>query len=314
MATYSLRGKKVWVAGHRGMVGSAVIRRLESVDCEILTVAREDLDCMQQSEVSDWISDHRPDCMFIAAATVGGILANRDRPADFLYENLAIATNLINAAHRLSVSKLMFLGSSCIYPKAAAQPIDEAQLLTGPLEPTNEGYAIAKIAGIKLCDSFRRQHGSDFISVMPSSLYGPGDNFDPRESHVIPALLVRAHLAKLTGDDSLVLWGTGTPLREFLYVDDLADALIFLMENYSEEGALNIGSGSEISIGELAKMICDVVAFSGHLEYDTDKPDGTLRKLLDGHRLDDMGWHAKVELQDGLVATYQWYLENTASA
>jgi GDP-L-fucose synthase len=308
--SFSLSGKKVWVAGHRGMVGSAVVRRLAREDCAVLTVDRNTLDLKRQTEVETWMARNRPDVVVIAAATVGGIHANSTRPADFIHDNLVIATNVIEAAHRENVEKLLFLGSSCIYPRLAPQPIPESALLTGPLEPTNEWYAIAKIAGIKLCQAYRAQHGRDFISAMPTNLYGQGDNFDLLSSHVLPALMAKIHAAKESGADDVVLWGTGTPRREFMYVDDLADALVFLLKEYSGAEHVNVGVGEDISIAEAAAAIARVVGFLGRFVLDGSKPDGTPRKLMDSSRLRGMGWRPTTTLDEGLAATYRWYLEN----
>ena len=309
---FALAGRTVWVAGHRGMVGAALVRRLAGEDIELLTVGRETLDLRRQADVEAWMAEARPDVVFLAAATVGGILANDTRPADFLYDNLAIEANLIHAAHRFAVAKLMFLGSACIYPRLAAQPMAEDALLTGPLEPTNEWYAIAKIAGIKLCQAYRRQHGCDFISAMPNNLYGPGDNLDLETSHVIPALMRKLHEAKAAGRDAVEVWGSGTPLREFLYVDDLADALVFLITNYSGEAHVNVGTGEEISIRDLATLIAGVVGYDGEFRFDTARPDGAPRKLLDASRLAAMGWRAHTGLRAGLEATYRRYLGHGA--
>lgn len=312
-AIYPLDGKRVWVAGHRGMVGSAIVRRLAAENCEVLTVDRVDVDLRRQGDVEDWVAGAKPDAVFLAAATVGGIQANDTRPAEFLYDNLAIETNIIEAARRSGVEKLMFMGSACIYPRLAEQPMAEDALLTGPLEPTNEAYAVAKIAGIKLCSAYRRQYGCDYISAMPNNLYGQGDNFDLESSHVIPALMRKAHEAKTASAAKMTVWGSGTPLREFLYVDDLADAAIFLMQRYSGETHLNIGTGEEISIGDLAKTIAKAVGYDGELVFDADKPDGAPRKLLDVSRLSEMGWQSSTPLLEGLRLTYDWYLasENT---
>lgn len=301
---YDLAGKKVWVAGHRGMVGAALVRRLRTENCDMLTVGRDQLDLTRQIEVEAWVAKNRPDAVFLAAAKVGGILANDTWPADFLYDNLMIEANIIHAAHLSDVEKLLFLGSSCIYPKFAQQPMDEEQLLTGPLEPTNEWYAIAKIAGIKLCQAYRKQHGRDFISAMPTNLYGPGDNYDLTSSHVIPALLRKAHTARVTGADELVVWGTGQPRREFLHIDDLADALVFLMRNYSDNAHVNVGCGQDVSIAELAHLVAKTVGFSGRITFDTSKPDGTPRKLLDVARLTALGWQASTPLPQGLRQVY----------
>jgi GDP-L-fucose synthase len=309
---YSLSGKRVWVAGHRGMVGSAIVRRLASEGCEVLTASRQDADLRNQAETLAWIEKNRPDAVFLAAAKVGGILANDTYPADFLYDNLMIEANIIHGAHKAGVEKLMFLGSSCIYPKFAPQPITEDALLTGTLEPTNEWYAIAKIAGIKLCDAYRKQHGADFISGMPTNLYGPGDNFDLNSSHVMPALIRKAHEAKLAGAPSITIWGTGTPRREFLHVDDCADACVHLMKAHSAPGHVNIGSGEDVTILELTRMVCDAVGFTGTIEHDLTKPDGTPRKLMSADKLRAMGWAPSIALQDGIAAVYRWFLDNKA--
>ena len=300
---YSLRGKRVYVAGHRGMVGSAIVRRLADEGCEVLTASRADADLIRQSEVEAWFEAQKPDAVFVAAAKVGGILANDSYPADFLYENLMIEANVIHAAHRSGVEKLMFLGSSCIYPKLAEQPIIEESLLTGSLEPTNEWYAIAKIAGIKLCQAYRLQHGADFISAMPTNLYGTGDNYNLKTSHVLPALVRKVVEARQAGEKEIVMWGTGSPLREFMHADDLADALVFLMKTYSDAPHLNVGSGQEVSIKGLAEMIVAAAGFKGDIVHDTTKPDGTPRKLMDSSRLLSMGWNPKVSLEDGLTRT-----------
>ena len=307
---FSLAGKKVWVAGQTGMVGSAVTKRLAFEDCNLCSVNRAQLDLRDQKSVGDWLRKQTPDVIIIAAATVGGILANSTRPAEFIYDNLVIETNIIQSAYEIGVQKLLFLGSACIYPKEARQPMKEEALLTGPLEPTNQWYAIAKIAGIKLCESYRKQYGCDFISAQPNNLYGPGDNFDLQTSHVIPALLAKAHLAKINSDPYLEIWGTGTPMREFLHVTDLADALIYLLKNYSGPIHLNIGTGEEISIRDLAQTVADTVNFKGELVFDTSKPDGAPRKLLDTERLNKLGWTPCINLRYGLQSTYQWYLEN----
>jgi GDP-L-fucose synthase len=309
---FALTGKRVFVAGHRGMVGSAIVRRLGREDCTILTAGRDELDLTDQAAVRGWFERERPDAVFLAAAKVGGILANDSFPADFLYDNLMIEANVIEAAHRTEVAKLLFLGSSCIYPKLAEQPIREEALLTGALEPTNEWYAVAKIAGIKLCQAYRRQHGRDFISAMPTNLYGPGDNFDLRSSHVLPALIRKAHDAKQAGSPSIEIWGTGTPRREFLHVDDLADACVFLMKAYSEDQHVNVGSGTDISILELAEMVNRVVGFAGNVTRDTSKPDGTPRKLMDSGRIMSMGWKASVPLEQGIADTYACFMRTLA--
>jgi GDP-L-fucose synthase len=304
---YSLKGKRVWVAGHRGMVGSALLRRLAQIDCTVLTVSREDLDLTRQTDVEAWMQQTKPQAVFLAAAKVGGIVANDRWPAQFLYDNLAIAANVIHASEAADVEKLLFLGSSCIYPKMAPQPITESALLTGPLEPTNEWYALAKIAGLKLCQAYRREYGCDFIAAMPTNLYGPGDNFDLTTSHVIPALMRKAHEAKAAGAPQLVIWGSGGPRREFLYVDDAADALVHLMTHYSGPSPVNVGCGNDLTIFELAKLIAGVVGFTGEIVTDLSKPDGTPRKLLDTNTIANLGWRAKFGLKDGLVATYGWF-------
>jgi GDP-L-fucose synthase len=298
---YRLAGKRVYVAGHRGMVGSALVRRLGKIDCEVLTASRDDADLTRQDQVEAWFAAHSPDAVFVAAARVGGILANDTYPADFLYDNLMIEANIIHAAHRASVEKLMFLGSSCIYPKLADQPMREDALLTGPLEPTNEWYAIAKIAGIKLCQAYRKQHGADFISVMPTNLYGPGDNYNLETSHVLPALIRKVVEAREAGQDEIVMWGSGTPLREFMHADDLADALIFMMEHYSDAPHVNIGSGQEISIRGLAELVVALADFKGRIVQDETKPDGTPRKLMDSSVLHELGWTAGISLEDGVA-------------
>ena len=302
---FPIAGKRIWVAGHRGMVGSAVVRRLASEDCEVLTAGRDQLDLRRQAEVEAWMDKARPDAVVLAAAKVGGILANDTYPADFLYENLMIEANIIHAAHRADVEKLLFLGSSCIYPKEAPQPIPESALLTGPLEPTNEWYAIAKIAGIKLAQAYRKQHGCDFISAMPTNLYGPGDNFDLNTSHVLPALIRKAHEAKMAGADHITIWGTGAPRREFLHADDCADACVFLLQRYSGDEHVNVGSGEDIAIINLAKLVCEVVGFEGEIRTDPTKPDGTMRKLMSGETLKAMGWEPAVELPDGIASVYR---------
>lgn len=308
---FPLAGKRVWVAGHNGMVGAALVRRLASEGCEILTVDRVALDLRRQDAVEDWMSANRPDAVFLAAAKVGGILANASQPAQFLYDNLAIQTNVMQAAHRSAVSKLLFLGSSCIYPRLAPQPITEDALLTGPLEPTNEWYAIAKIAGLKLAQGYRREYGCDFISAMPTNLYGPGDNFDLATSHVPAALIRKAHEAKLHGEPDIVLWGTGRPRREFLHVDDCADALVFLMKHHSGDDHLNVGIGQDITILDFAKAVIEAVGFSGAIRHDLSRPDGTPRKLLSVDKLTALGWHARIALKDGLAQTYRWFLDHT---
>ena len=309
---YSIEGKRVWVAGHRGMAGSAIVRRLAAERCEILTAGREEVDLRRQAEVEGWLDAARPQAIFVAAGTVGGILANATRPADFLYDNLAIEANIIHAAHRAGIEKLLFLGSSCIYPRLAAQPMTEDALLTGPLEPTNEWYAIAKIAGIKLCQAYRRQHGCDFISAMPTNLYGPGDNYDPQSSHVAAALQVKVHRAQRTGAAEIEIWGTGAPRREFLHVDDLADAVVFLMKRYSDEPHINVGTGSDITIRDLADLLAAIAGWQGRFVYDRSRPDGMPRKVMDVSRLTRLGWTAKVPVEAGFREAYEWYVENVA--
>lgn len=301
-----LHGRRVWVAGHAGMVGSAVVRRLAySGVGEILTVDRRNCDLTCQADVDRWVDDNRPDIVVLAAARVGGIVANASRPVDFLHDNLMISANVMHAAAATGTSKLLYLGSSCVYPKFAPQPIAESALLTGSLEPTNQWYAVAKIAGIKLAQAYREQMGHDFISVMPTNLYGPGDNYDLESSHVIPALLRKAVIARDTGAATVTIWGTGTPRREFMHVDDLADAVIFLLERYSEAEQINVGSSSDISIGELATLICDVVGYRGTIVFDHDKPDGTPRKLMDSTRMARLGWSPRIALRDGLTMVFR---------
>ena len=312
--SYTLAGKRVWVAGHRGMVGSALVRQLETENCSVLTVGRDALDLRDPGAVRAWIKANAPQAVILAAAKVGGIVANDSWPADFLHDNLAIENAVIHGAFEANVEKLLFLGSSCIYPKFAPQPITEDALLTGPLEPTNEWYAVAKIAGIKLCQAYRRQHGRDFISAMPTNLYGPGDNFDLTSSHVIPALIRKTHEAKLGKAKSITIWGSGTPRREFLHVDDCAGALIYLLKNYSGDQHVNVGSGSDVTIDELARLVMQAVDFDGALEHDTSKPDGTPRKLMSNQKLSAMGWTPAISLPGGLKATYRWFLENRGSA
>jgi GDP-L-fucose synthase len=307
---YGLSGKKIWVAGHRGMVGSALVRRLNAENCVLLTVDRSEVDLRNQAQVDGWVKTNRPDAVFLAAARVGGILANSNQPADFIYDNLMIESNVIHAAYKFGVEKLLFLGSSCIYPRLAEQPIVEGALLTGALEPTNEWYAIAKIAGIKLCQAYRTQHGCDFISAMPTNLYGPGDNYDLSTSHVIPALLRKAHSAKINKDKSFEIWGSGTPRREFLHVDDLAGALVHMIKHYSSDEHLNIGCGSDLSIHELALIISSVVGFGGNITFDRTKPDGTPRKLLDVSRVTQLGWQPLISIERGLHDVYKNVLAN----
>ncbi|OYX13539.1 MAG: GDP-fucose synthetase [Rhizobiales bacterium 32-66-8] len=311
---YDLSGKRVYVAGHRGMVGSALVRRLASEDCTVLTALRSGVDLKNQAQTAAWFAAHRPDAVFLAAAKVGGILANETFPADFLYDNLMIEANIIEAAHQCGVEKLLFLGSSCIYPKFAPQPITEDALLTGPLEPTNEWYAIAKIAGIKLAEAYRKQHGRDFISAMPTNLYGPGDNFDLASSHVMPALLRKAHEAKLAGASEIVMWGTGQPRREFLHVDDCADACVHLMKSYSDVGHVNVGSGSDLTILELTQLVCAVVGYEGAIVHDLSKPDGTPRKLMSADKIRGLGWAPRIPLRAGIEDAYRWFLAHQEGA
>lgn len=309
MTKMEINGKKVFVAGHKGMVGSAILRKLEGYDCEVLTASKQELDLRDQSQVRDWVCDQKPDLVFLAAAKVGGIHANDTYPGEFLYDNLMIQSNLIHAAKECNVKKLLFLGSSCIYPKFAEQPIPEEALLTGSLEPTNQWYAIAKIAGLKMCQAYRREYGCNFISAMPSNLYGIGDNFDLENSHVIPALIRKFHEAKEENHGEVVVWGSGKPLREFLYVDDLAEALIFLMENYSEEETINVGSGEDLTITDLATKVAVSVGFHNHIRFDPTKPDGTPRKLLDISRIKELGWESRTSIEEGLNITYQWFCQ-----
>ena len=311
---FDLSGKSVFVAGHRGMVGAALVRRLAQEDVELLTVGHSEVDLRDQAAVSGWFAKNRPQAVFLAAAKVGGIVANNTLRAEFIYDNLILATNVIHAAHQNGVEKLMFLGSSCIYPKLAPQPLREDSMLTGPLEPTNEPYAIAKIAGIKMVEAYRSQYGSDFINVMPTNLYGPGDNYHPEYSHVVAALIRRFHEAKVSGASDVMVWGTGTPRREFLYVDDLADACIHLMKTYSNDELVNIGTGEDITIAEFARVVAGVVGYTGTIRYDSSRPDGTPQKLLDVERLASLGWRASTALHDGIKRAYQAYLREHQQA
>jgi GDP-L-fucose synthase len=308
---FELKGKTVFVAGHGGMVGAALVRRLAREDVELQTVRRSEVDLRDQAAVFGWLAKARPQVMFLAAARVGGIVANNTLRAEFLYDNLIIASNLIHAAHLNGVEKLMFLGSSCIYPRLAPQPLREDSMLTGPLEPTNEPYAIAKIAGIKMVEAYRAQYGSDFINVMPTNLYGPGDNYHPEYSHVVAALIRRFHEARVSGISNVAVWGTGTPRREFLYVDDLADACIHLMKIYSSDELVNIGTGEDITIAEFARLVAGIVGYSGDISFDPSRPDGTPQKLLDVSRLARLGWRARTSLADGIKLAYQAYLSQT---
>ncbi|WP_276577018.1 MULTISPECIES: GDP-L-fucose synthase [unclassified Bradyrhizobium] len=309
VSSYDLTGKRVFVAGHRGMAGSALVRRLASENCTVLSVDRRELDLIKEEPTLRWLEANRPDVVIHAAAKVGGIAANNNFPVDFLCDNLALELNVIRASHAVGVQRLLFLGSSCIYPKHAKQPIAESELLTGPLEPTNESYAIAKIAGLKMCQAYRRQYGDDFISAMPTNLYGRGDSYHPDHSHVPAALIRRFHEAKLAQVPTVSVWGTGTPLREFLNVEDFADACIFLLKNYSSDLPINVGSGDELSIGDFAATVADVVGYRGKLVFDTSKPDGTPRKLLDSSRVRALGWHPNIPLRAGLAAAYQDFLK-----
>ena len=307
---FSLNGKRIFVAGHTGMVGSAIVRLLNNIDCEILTVSSQELDLKQSSKVDEWFNEYRPDAVFLAAAKVGGILANSSYPADFLIDNLSIQNSVLTNAFKYKVKKLMFLGSSCIYPRNAKQPIKESSLLTGILEPTNEAYAIAKIAGIKLCQFYRKQYGVDYISVMPTNLYGPGDNFHLKNSHVVAALISKFYEAVKLNKEEVFLWGTGKPLREFMHVDDLAEGLIFLMENYSEYEHINIGTGKEISITEFAEIIKNISGWKGKIKFDDSYPDGMPRKVMDINKISKLGWNPKIELKEGLKQAYKWFNDN----
>ena len=309
---FDLRGKRVYVAGHNGMAGSAIVRRLASENCIVITVPRDEVDLARQQPTEAWLLANRPDAVFVAAGLVGGIFANDTYPADFITDNIAIALNVIRGAHLAKVKKLLFLGSSCIFPKLAPQPMNEDSLLSGPLEPTNEWYAVAKIAGIKLAQAYRKQFGDDFISVMPTNLYGPGDNYHPENSHVPAALIRRFHEAKMKDQPQVAVWGTGKPRREFLAVDDLADACVFVMKHYSDVGFLNVGTGSDVTIAEFARTVAEVVGYKGELVFDTGKPDGAPRKLLDVSRLAALGWRAKTPLREGLVAAYADFLKGGA--
>jgi GDP-L-fucose synthase len=309
---FPLSGKRVMVAGHKGMAGSSVVRRLAAEECEVLVADRQELDMSRQTEVEDWLSATKPDALFLAAAKVGGIHANNTRPAEFLYDNLAIETNIIHSAYRVGIKKLLFLGSSCIYPRAAAQPIVEEALLTGPLEPTNDAYALAKIAGIKMCQAYRTQYGCDFISAMPTNLYGPGDRYDLENGHVVAALIMKIYAAKMAGGNEVVLWGTGSPLREFLYTEDLADGLVFLMKHYSGSSHVNLGTGREHTIRQLAEAIAAAAGWDGDFVYDATKPDGMPRKVMDVSKLTALGWSAQTKFEDGIQAAYDWYATNRA--
>jgi GDP-L-fucose synthase len=309
---YHLGGKRIWVAGHAGMVGSALVRALEKENCEIIRVPRATLDLRRQADVERWIANERPDTVIVAAATVGGILANDTRPGEFIYDNLIIAANIVEASHRAGVQKLLYLGSSCVYPASSPQPIEEDALLTGAFEPTNQWYATGKAAGIMLCRAYRRQYGCNFISAMPTNTYGPNDTYDFTASHVIPALIAKMHAAKSAGKEDIEVWGTGTPRREFIYVDDLADALVFLLKNYSNERHVNIGVGSDISIRDLVDSIAEVVGTKCRIRFDLSKPDGPLRKLINSENLFKLGWRPRVALPEGLKRTYRSFLSREA--
>jgi len=313
MTKFDLKNRRVWVAGHSGMAGSAIVRRLQREECEIVTVSHSELDLLNQRDVHKWMQEQRLDAVFVAAAKVGGIWANMTRPGEFLYENLQIATNIIHGAKLASVKKLLFLGSSCIYPRLAPQPIAEEALLTGDLESTNQWYAIAKIAAIKMCQAYRREYGSDFVSVMPTNLYGPGDRYDAEGGHVVAALIMKIHNAKVSNSPSVELWGTGTPRREFLFSEDLADGCVFVMKNYSEAEIVNIGTGRDMTILELAERIARVIGWRGVFTFDRSKPDGTPRKVLNVRRLAAIGWTAPTEFEEGMKATYEWYVRNVTS-
>ena len=312
MTSFDLTGRRVWVAGHRGMAGSAILRRLAGENCDTVTVTHSELDLLRQADVHAWMADAKIDLVFLAAATVGGIMANSTRPAEFLYENLVIAANVIHAARSAGVKKLLFLGSSCIYPRLAEQPMREEALLSGALEPTNEWYAIAKIAGIKLCQAFRRQYGCDFVSVMPTNLYGPGDRYDAREGHVVAALIMKIHAARAANSATVELWGSGTPRREFLFSEDLADACVFVMKNYSDELSLNVGTGRDMTILELAECIAKIAGWKGTFTFDKSKPDGMPRKVMDVSRLRALGWSAPTDFETGMKEAYRWYVANVA--
>lgn len=311
--SYTLRNKRVWVAGHRGLVGSAIVRRLEREGCEVVTAPRESVDLRRPEQLERWMRDVRPQAVFLAAARVGGIYANDTRPAEFIYDNLAIQTNVIEAARRGNVEKMLLMGSSCIYPRLSPQPIPESALLTGPLEPTNQWYAIAKIAGLMTGQAYRRQYGCDFISVMPTNLYGPGDNFDLMQSHVVPALIVKAHQAKLARAPTIDVWGTGSVRREFLYVDDAADGMVYFMQNYSDEGIINLGPGFDVAIRDLVNLVCEVVGYKGGLRFDSARPDGAPRKMVETSLAASLGWRARTPLKQGLQQTYRWFVDNVGS-
>ncbi len=312
-SNYVLKDKRVWVAGHAGMAGSAILRRLATEGCEILTCTRGEVDLRRQESVERWMEARRPQAVFVAAATVGGILANTTRPAEFLYDNLAIQTNIVHSSWKSGVEKLLFLGSSCIYPRLATQPMREEDLLSGPLEPTNEWYAVAKIAGIKLCQAYRRQYDCDFISAMPTNLYGPGDNYDLQSSHVAAALQAKIFRAKHSNATKVEIWGSGAPRREFLYVDDLAEGLVFMMKHYSSEQHLNIGTGSDVTIRQMAELIARVADWRGEFIYDATKPDGMPRKVMSVEKIKALGWSATTGLEEGMRKAYSWFVDNAAT-
>lgn len=307
---FDLNGRRIFVAGHRGLVGGALCERLGSEKCEVLTTPRRLLDITRQADVEDWMLSNRPDAVIVAAAHVGGIKANNDYPATFLYQNGAIALNIIEAARKANVSKLLYLSAACTYPRDADQPIAEEALLTGALEPTNEWYALAKITGMKMCQAYRREHGCNFISAQPSSVYGPGDNFDPEEGHVVAGMISKFHAAKENGASEVELWGTGSPIREFMYIDDLADSLVYLLQHYSDEIPLNIGTGEDTTIKDLAELVSEVVGYEGELAWDRTRPDGMPKRMLDSSKLLELGWKPSTSLKDGLAKTYAWYREN----
>jgi len=310
MVPFSIKGKKIFVAGHSGLLGSSICRALKDEDVEILTISHSELDLTRQSNVEEWMKINRPDVVIIAAAKVGGIKANYEAPAEFIYQNITIEANLIHSAHVVGVQKLIMLGSSCSYPKMAPQPINESSLMSGKPEPTNQWYTVAKIAGIKLCEAYRKQYAKDFISILPANIYGPNDNFNLDSGHVIPSIISRLHSAKISNKMQEIVWGSGDPLREFMYVDDVAHAIIFLLINYSSNDVINVGTGDEISIFELSNTIAEIVNFNGELVFDSSKPDGAPRKVLDVSKLHDMGWMHKTSLKDGLNKTYNWYIKN----
>ena len=307
---FRLEGRRIWVAGHGGMVGTAIVSRLESENCTILTVPHAEVDLRNQTQVEDWLAANKPEAVFLAAGTVGGIHANDTRPAEFIYDNIMMAANVVSSVWRQCQAKLLYLGSSCIYPRLAPQPMTEEALFSGGLEPTNQWYALAKISGIKLCQAYRRQYGCDFISAMPTNLYGPHDNYDLKASHVVPALIAKTHAARESGAKSVEVWGTGKPKRELLYVEDLADALVFLMKSYSHEDHINVGTGVDVTIAELASLVARVIGFEGGFDFVTEKPDGAPRKLLDVSRLSALGWTAHTDLEEGLRRAYAWYCDN----